>query len=156
MNKKNKEASKKLNQLAAGKKSAWVEDYEKRRENRDWLKRSQKVALKILRTLRAEKIDQKELAVRMGVSPQQVSKWVKGKENFTFETISKIEAALNIQLMEILSSTAKQELDKVKLIKMLPQKSNEVNYVVQGEEKKIYLHADETNQWNNKRKYPYS
>lgn len=37
----------------------------------------------------------------MGVSRQQVSKIVKGKENFTFETIDKLEKALDVTLMTI-------------------------------------------------------
>lgn len=37
----------------------------------------------------------------MNVSPQQVNKWVKGKENFTLETLSRIEEALEIDLLAI-------------------------------------------------------
>jgi len=70
-------------------------------DNRPWLKHSQSVAIRILTTLRTEGISQKELAGRLNVTPQQVSKWVKGRENFTLETISKIEAALNIELLSI-------------------------------------------------------
>ena len=44
---------------------------------------------------------QKDLADMMGVSPQQVNKMVRGSENLTLETISKVEKALGIQLMEI-------------------------------------------------------
>lgn len=35
------------------------------------------------------------------VSKEQVNKWLKGKENFTFETIARIEDALNIELMSV-------------------------------------------------------
>lgn len=35
----------------------------------------------------------------MDVKPQTVHKWVKGKENFTFETLTKIELALGISLL---------------------------------------------------------
>jgi len=37
----------------------------------------------------------------MGVSRQQVSKIVKGQENLTFETVSKLENALGITIIEI-------------------------------------------------------
>ena len=37
----------------------------------------------------------------MNVSPQQVNKWVKGKENFTLETLSRLEEALEIKLLAI-------------------------------------------------------
>jgi len=91
----------KLDALASGKRSGWLEEAVYRKENRVWLRRSQKIALKVLRTLREQEISQKELAVRIGVSPQQISKIVKGRENLTLESISKIEGALGIVLMEI-------------------------------------------------------
>lgn len=72
-----------------------------RAENQGWLKNAHAVALKILQTLKSKKMTQKGLAELMQVSPQQVNKWVKGKENFTFETISKIEAALGIELIQV-------------------------------------------------------
>lgn len=91
----------KLSHLIDNKSSKWIDDVKFREDNKQWLKRSQAIALKILRAIRAEGITQKVLAERIGVSPQQVNKWVKGKENFTLETISKIEKALNIELIAI-------------------------------------------------------
>lgn len=79
--------------------SGWLEDAKFRVENQDWLERSQKIALKILRTLRAQGKNQTDLAEALNVSPQQVNKWVKGKENFTLETICKINAALGIDVL---------------------------------------------------------
>ncbi|MEQ9438090.1 MAG: helix-turn-helix domain-containing protein [Cyclobacteriaceae bacterium] len=79
----------------------WYKQAKKRAAEKPWKRRSQAVALTVLRTLRAQKMSQKELAEQLGVSPQQVNKWVKGHENFTFETIAKLEAALGIELMEI-------------------------------------------------------
>jgi transcriptional regulator with XRE-family HTH domain len=81
--------------------SGWLEDARWRKENRVWLRRSQSIALKILRTLREKKMSQKELAEIVGVSPQQVSKIVKGKENLTLETIARLEKALGIVLMDV-------------------------------------------------------
>ena len=94
-----------------------LEQIEWRIENRSWLNRSQAVALKILRTLREKGLNQKELAERLNVSPQQVNKWVKGNENFTFETIAKIEKALNIKLMSISGFETKLE-SKVQIIEV--------------------------------------
>ncbi|RYY54454.1 MAG: helix-turn-helix domain-containing protein [Chitinophagaceae bacterium] len=37
----------------------------------------------------------------MGVSRQQVSKILRGNENLTFETVSKLENALNIRILSI-------------------------------------------------------
>lgn len=38
----------------------------------------------------------------MNVSAQQVNKIIKGKQNLTFETVGKLETALEISLMEII------------------------------------------------------
>jgi len=46
-------------------------------------------------------MQQKELAEAMDVSPQQVSKIVKGKQNLTLQTVSKLEQVLGISLFEI-------------------------------------------------------
>ena len=98
-----KDALNKLNGIVSKTPSQWHEDVKRRAEEKPWKKRSQAVALAVLRTLRAKKMSQKELAGQLGVSPQLVNKWVKGKENFTFETVGKLEAALGIQLMDVMS-----------------------------------------------------
>lgn len=94
----------KLQNVISTEESKWQEESEFRAINEKWLKHSQAVALKVLRAIREEGISQKILAERVKVSPQLVNKWVKGKTNFTFETIAKLEAALNIKLMDILTS----------------------------------------------------
>ncbi|MEI7502686.1 MAG: helix-turn-helix transcriptional regulator [Paludibacter sp.] len=99
----------KLAQIVSNEPSKWLEEAKWRRENRSWLKRSQAVAIKVLSTLRERGLSQKDLAEKLSVSPQQVNKWLKGKENFTFETVSKIEDALTIQLMSITGFETKQE-----------------------------------------------
>ena len=91
----------KLKGIVSDTPSQWHEDVKQRAEEKPWKRRSQAVALTVLRTLRAMKMSQKELAEQLGVSPQLVNKWVKGKENFTFETVAKLEEALGIQLMQV-------------------------------------------------------
>lgn len=91
----------KLDQITAIESNKWLEEADYRFENKAWLQKSQAIALNILRTIRAKGMSQKELAEKLSVSPQQVNKWVKGKENFTLDTISKIEIVLNIQLIKI-------------------------------------------------------
>ncbi|GIU70339.1 MAG: transcriptional regulator [Candidatus Woesearchaeota archaeon] len=88
----------KLNEIASSN-SNWIEEAKKRRENREWQKHSQKIAIKILRAIREKNINQKQLAEIIGVSPQQINKIVKGKENLTLQSIAKIEKALNIELI---------------------------------------------------------
>lgn len=79
----------------------WLEEARYRRENRSWLRKSQRIALRILQTLDEKNMQQKELAEAMDVSPQQVSKILKGKQNLTLETISTLEAVLEINLFEV-------------------------------------------------------
>jgi DNA-binding Xre family transcriptional regulator len=83
------------------KNTKWIQDALWQKENEVWLDRSFAIAVKVLRTLRAQKRTQKELAEEMGVSPQFVNKIVKGSENLTLETISKLEKALKVQLIDI-------------------------------------------------------
>ena len=57
--------------------------------------------MKILKHLKKGGISQKQLAEMVNVSPQQINKIVKGSENLTLETISKIEDALGIKLLDV-------------------------------------------------------
>lgn len=79
----------------------WIKDARYRCENQVWLRKSQRIAIRILQTLDKKNMQQKELAEMMGVSPQQVSKIVKGKQNLTLETISKLELVLGLKLFEV-------------------------------------------------------
>ncbi len=45
-------------------------------------------------------LTQKSLAQRMGCSQQYVSRILKGTENLSIETITKIESALNLGILE--------------------------------------------------------
>ena len=90
-----------LGQITAKEPSKWLEEADYRFDNKAWLKKSQAIALKILRSIRGKGISQKALAKKLNVSAQQVNKWVKGNENFTLETLSKIESMLGIQLIEV-------------------------------------------------------
>lgn len=79
----------------------WKERADYKKENRDWLKNSRRVALRVLDVLDEKEMTQQTLADLLKVSRQQVSKIVKGQENFTFETVAKLENALGIILMDI-------------------------------------------------------
>lgn len=107
---------KKLEKLISKEKGSWLEDAQFRVENRKWLKRSQTVAITIIRTIRAEGLSQKDFADRMGISAQQVNKWLKGRQNFTFETIAKIEEALNIELMSVVGDDIYKAKEKTKVV----------------------------------------
>ena len=78
--------------------SKWKERALWHRENWGWLKHSMQIALKAKRQMDALGLTQKILAERMGCSQQYVSLILKGKENLTLETISKMERVLDCDL----------------------------------------------------------
>lgn len=90
-----------LKKITSDRPSNWLEEAAKKVANKGSRKNARKVALRVLQILRERGISQTELAERMGVSRQQVTKIVKGQENFTFETIDKLERALEVTLMTI-------------------------------------------------------
>jgi ribosome-binding protein aMBF1 (putative translation factor) len=107
--------------LVSDEKSGWLDKALWREENEAWLEKSALIAIKILRAIKDQATSQKELAEKMGVSAQYVIKIVKGNENLSLETISKLEAALGIQLIEIVnysqSTVSKDIKSEVKSIK---------------------------------------
>ena len=92
---------KKIEEIAVDDKGSWIEKARYRRDNRSWLRKSQRIAVRVLSVLNEKGMQQKELAEAMDVSPQQVSKIVKGKQNLTLETISKLESVLGVKLFEV-------------------------------------------------------
>ena len=95
-----------LNKVAK-KDTDWIADQKWRMQNADWIKLSQKITLQILSALSKKEMTQKDLAEKMEVSPQQISKIVKGNENLALETIVKLEKCLEIRLVEIASNKNK-------------------------------------------------
>lgn len=92
--------SKKIKDEAV-KDSSWLEKAKARRANREWLDISFKIAMKILKYLRDNNLTQKELADDLEFSPQYLSKVLKGKENLTIETITKIQRVINVELIQV-------------------------------------------------------
>ena len=80
--------------------SRWREEAEKRRLNKEWLRYSQYIAMRLLDKMADDGLNQKQLAERMGCSQQYVSKILKGCENLSLETMAKIECALGITVMQ--------------------------------------------------------
>jgi transcriptional regulator with XRE-family HTH domain len=87
--------------------------------NRAMLHESQQIAIKVLTKLDELGWTQKELAKEMGVSPQQITKIVSGKENLTIETQIKLQNILNIP---ILASYYENKTTKTKNIVMFSEK----------------------------------
>jgi len=107
-------AREKLRAIVSDETSDWLEEAKWRKENRDWLNKSAKIAIKILREIRLQKeskgMSQKVLAEILNVSPQYINKIVKGQENLSLETISKLEKALGIVLIEVSVIQKTQEI----------------------------------------------
>jgi transcriptional regulator with XRE-family HTH domain len=78
----------------------WIEKAKWRKKNRKWLRYSNKIALRILAAIEEKPgMNQAKLADMLFVSPQQISKIVKGKENLTLDTIGKLSDALGFDLI---------------------------------------------------------
>jgi ribosome-binding protein aMBF1 (putative translation factor) len=101
------ELRKKLDALVSGDESArFLERVKFRKENKAWLNKSLEIAITVSHTLETKKITPEALASRMDTSLQEVDKILKGQENMTLQTISKLEAALGIELINIHFSSA--------------------------------------------------
>lgn len=85
-------------------KSNWKETVAYRKANKAWLRKSSEIALRILDALDDLGWSQTKLATKLDVTKQQVSKIVKGRENFTIESLVKIESVLGINLATVLQA----------------------------------------------------
>ena len=79
--------------------SKWREEAEWRRDNWSWLRHSQRIAVKVLLQMKVQGLTQKVLAERMQCTQQYVSKILKGKENMSLDTLTRLENALGIRLI---------------------------------------------------------
>ena len=80
-------------------KTDWREKAQWRRENRRWLRYSGFISMTVMHRLEELNMSQKELAEKMNCSPQYISKLLKGSENLTLDTISKLEECLELDLV---------------------------------------------------------
>ncbi len=78
--------------------SSFVEDAQWRQENAEWLAWSRQVALKLIDYMQENNLTRSDIADKLGVSHQYVSKILSGLQNFSFKTIAEIQQKLNIQL----------------------------------------------------------
>ena len=96
-----------------------LDKIKERNANRLWLRASQEIAKKVLIRLRELGWSKTKLAQELGVSKQQVSKIVRGSENFTISTIVDLEKVLNISIL-----SKKQEFFKVNTTSIYEEKTN--------------------------------
>ena len=79
--------------------SGWKGEAEWRRENKAWLRHSQSIAVKVLLFMKREQLTQNSMAQQLGCTQQYVSKILKGKENMSLETLTKLEQTMGIQII---------------------------------------------------------
>ena len=89
----------KFKALVSSEKTNTIEKNRARIKNRTMLRESQNIAMKVLDKLDEIGWSQRKLAIEMGVSPQQITKIVKGQENLTLETQIKLQNILNIPIL---------------------------------------------------------
>ena len=94
----------KLKEHQASSPSKWRENAEWRLANKSWLRYSQHIAMMMLDKMEELKMSQKQLSELMGCSQQYVSKVLKGQENLSLETLSKIERCLKIKILSLTHS----------------------------------------------------
>lgn len=98
--KTNREKLKEIVKRDAKETRTWIKKRNKTRKTR---RASQKIALHIHKRLEELQWRQKDLAEKMDVKPQQVNKWVSGKENFRLDTIMRLSEVLAVDLIKIKS-----------------------------------------------------
>ncbi|MCC8113972.1 MAG: helix-turn-helix transcriptional regulator [Bacteroidales bacterium] len=72
-----------------------------RRENREWLQISGRLALKISQILREKGMSQVDLAQRLGITAAQVSKLLSGRVNFELNTLNKLQNVLGQRIVTL-------------------------------------------------------
>ncbi len=81
--------------------SRFLEDATWRRENASWLRWSRQLAVTLIGYMQDKGLKRADLAVKLGVSPQYVSKLLSGTENLSFKSIANIEDKLGISCLAI-------------------------------------------------------
>jgi len=114
-----------LKKVSKGISTKWRENAEYRSKNK-WLTYSSKIARRILAAIDANpELNQAKLASLLNVSPQQISKIVKGKENLTLETIYNLSQALSVELI----SFPNYQWNTTSSIDLAIKSNNTVNFI---------------------------
>ena len=82
--------------------SHFEENAKWRHENKVWLTWSRGIALSLIDYMETNGINRNDLAQRLNVTPQYVSKLLSGKVNFSFKSIAELEEKLGLKLLDIM------------------------------------------------------
>ena len=88
-----------LNKYKSDTASKWREEAEYRRRNARWLRYSAMVALQVRDRMSQIGMTQVVLAEKLGCTQQHISMLLKGKNNLTLETITKLEEAHDFDII---------------------------------------------------------
>lgn len=83
--------------------SRFTEEASWRKDNASWLRWSRHLAVTLIGYMQDNGLKRADLAVRLGVSPQYVSKLLSGTENLSFKSIANIEDRLGISCLTMTS-----------------------------------------------------
>lgn len=84
--------------------SRFVEEANWRKENAGWLKWSRQLATALMGYMQDNGLKRADLAARLGVSPQYVSKLLSGTENLSFKSVANIEDRLGINCFVMINT----------------------------------------------------
>ena len=84
--------------------SRFVEETTWRKENASWLRWSRQLAATLMGYMQDYGMKRADLAARLEVSPQYVSKLLSGTENLSFKSIANIEDKLGITCMAMVNA----------------------------------------------------
>lgn len=84
--------------------SQFVREAQWRKDNAGWLRWSRQVAAALMGYMQRNGLKRADLASRLGVTPQYVSRLLSGNENLSFKSIDNIENKLGITCMAILEN----------------------------------------------------
>ncbi|NBC24802.1 MAG: helix-turn-helix domain-containing protein [Bacteroidetes bacterium] len=119
-----KTKGKKIDRLQAistkgGADSKWKIIAEWNRKHKDALDDFVVIAGHIRKTLKEKEWTQTELAEKMEVTPQALTRIMKGRQNLSLQTIRKIEQVLDVRLITV-HKTKTVKSQKVKMVSVVP------------------------------------
>lgn len=79
----------------------WMQIAKWNEEHADALEDYMIIAMRISSALKEKKMTQKDLAEQLGVSPQALTRMMKGRQNLTLNKVRQIEKVLGISMMTI-------------------------------------------------------
>ncbi len=94
----------------------WMQIAKWNEEHADALEDYMIIALRISSTLKEKGMTQKKLATQLGVTPQALTRIMKGRQNLTLNKVRQIEKVLDISIMKIGKIEERQKQVRAKMI----------------------------------------